>query len=187
MPVNTFWSFDEIKDSGWWRPLTEEEEEDQLFEEMSPSFEEYRKLMKNLEEHFLELLSYAFENIMREDPNAPHVFYANLGTVTCTSEPDDPYEDFAITDFYKTYRYENGTYTEVETGTKANTGDRRGPFNMYYPEGTGRIGIDEERGFVLVEFVVGPRYGRGFSFPIEKSADPEEGWIIGEEDLIWMS
>lgn len=81
----------------------------------------------------------------------------------------------------ETYKYKSGAVVKVNTGTKNQTEPISG---MYYSEGYSAIGIDKKQNLAFLSFIVGPRYGRGFQYEI---LDSEEGKVLGEEQLTWVS
>ena len=86
-----------------------------------------------------------------------------------------------IRDPLETYKYEGGIIEKVKAGTNNQTEPISG---MYFPEGYGTIGIDKDNRLAYMSYSVGRRYGTGFRYEI---LDSEEGIILGDEQLIWVS
>ena len=81
----------------------------------------------------------------------------------------------------ETYRYENGTLEQVETGTKNEIDPYSG---VFFKEGHATISIDRINNYAYFSFAVGSLFGRGFRFEIWDGLD---GKTLGPMKMLWIS
>ena len=87
----------------------------------------------------------------------PSVFYIDYGIGTKRKF------GFQLTQVEETYQLCKGEVEIVKTGTKP---QREPVSGMFYMEGHATIGYDLNEEKAYLDYVVGPRYGRGFVYPI---------------------
>ena len=105
----------------------------------------------------------------------PSVFYIDYGIGSRKKF------GFQLSQIEGTYRLCNGEIVTVKAGTEIN----REPISgMYFKEGHATIGYDLKEGKAYLDYAVGPRYGRGFVYPI---IEVEGGYQLGKPDLLWVS
>ena len=123
-------------------------------------------------EYLDEISSHEYEEFYG---HPPRVYYIDCGIGI------ERNGEYVMADLQKTYKYEAGKLEIVETGTKNAT---QPVSRMYFAEGHAEFGTNSDSSVAFVNYLVGPRYGRGFSFEI---IEDNEGKHLGEEKLLWVS